>query len=147
MALADVPVENDEHLARMILTDKYVVKDTKTGKQKPKAEAFLPFSHVTLSVIRHREITEPELWEIGREVSSKREAGDKHGRKFPLVGRGDFLARNAREQKLDVKPVEGLGLPRNHADVIGWPSEKPAQMMRAIQLAACAIFVATPSRV
>ena len=141
MALADVPVEDGEQLARMILTEKHVRKESMTLKPA----AFLPFSRVELSVIRHREITETELWKIGRDVSAKREAGDELGRKFPLVGRGDFFARDAREQKLDVKPVEGFGLPRNHADVVGWPPERPAQMMRAIEIAARATFVPPPA--
>lgn len=131
----------------MILTGKYVLKDAKTGKCKPTPQAFLPYSRVELSVIRHREITETELWEIGRDISAKREAEDKFGRKFSLLGRGDFLASDAREQKLDVKPAEGLGLPRNHADVVGWPPEKPAQLMRAVQIAARATFIATPATV
>jgi hypothetical protein len=140
VVLADVPVEDGERLARMILTERWVNRANMT----PKPLAFLPYSLVELSVIRHREINETELWEIGREISVMREAGDQFGRKFPLVGRGDFLAQDVRELKLDVKPVEGEGLPRNHADVVGWPPEKPAQMMRAIQIAARAAFVPTP---
>lgn len=140
MTLGDVPVEDDERLARMILTEKHVRKESMTLKPA----AFLPFSRVELSVIRHRDITEAELWKIGLSVSAEREASDVSGRKFPLLGRGDFLARDVRELRLDVKPAEGSGLPRNHADVIGWPPEKPAQMMRAIEIAARATFVPPP---
>lgn len=128
----------------MILTDKHVRKDARTGKRTLTPLAFLPFSRVELSVIRHRAITETELWAIGREVSVMREAGDQFGRKFSLVGRGDFIASDARKHKLDVKPVEGLGLPRNHADVVGWPTDKPAQLLRAAQIAATATFVEAP---
>ena len=145
MALGDVAVEDDERLARMVLNDKWVRKDARTEELTLTPLAFLPYSRVELSVIRHREITAAELWEIGREVSAMREAGDQFGRKFPLLGRGDFSARDAREQKLDVMPVEGMGLPRNHADVVGWPPEKPAQLMRAIEIAARAKFVAPPA--
>ena len=145
MTLGDVPVDDDERLARMILTEKHVRKDIRTGKLTLTPLAFLPFSRVELSVIRHRAITETELWDIGREVSAMREASDQFGRKFPLLGRGDFLARDARAVKLDVRPVEGAEFPRNHADVVGWPPEKPAQMMRAVELAARAIFVPPPN--
>jgi hypothetical protein len=145
VALDDVPVEDDERLARTILTERHVRKDVRAEKLTPKPEAFLPFSRVELSVIKHREISEAELWAIGREVSAMREAGDQSGRNFPLVGRGDFRARDARELKLDVKPVEGLGLPRNHANIVGWPPEKPAQMMRAVEIAARATFVLPPA--
>lgn len=137
MTLDDVPVEDDERLARMILTDKYVRKDAKTEKLTPKPEAFLPYKHVALSVIRHRDLTEAELWEIGREVALKRER--------PLVGRGEFTARDVRVLNLDAVPVEGPELPRNHADIVGWPPEKPAQMLRATQIAAAATFVTAPS--
>lgn len=136
MALGDIPVEDGERLARMILTGKYVRKDARTEKLTPKPEAFLPYKHIELSVIRHRDLTESELWEIGRVVAVKRER--------PLVGRGDFSARDARAQSLDVVPAEGPDLPRNHADVVGWPSEKPAQLLRAVEIAAAAIFVAAP---
>ena len=141
MALDDIPVEDGERIARIILIEKWVDREN----MKPRPEAFLPYKHVELSVIRHRELTEGELWEIGREVSAMREAGDKFGRRFPLLGRGDFLARDARDLKLDVKSAEGSGLPRNHADVVGWPPEKPAQMMQAIKIAARATFVAPPA--
>ena len=137
MALGDVPVEDDEILARMILTAKYMRKDARTEKLTPKPEAFLPYKHVELSVIRHRDLTEGELLEIGREVAAKRD--------LPLLGCGDFSARDARAQNLDAVPAEGPKLPRNHADIVGWPPEKPAQMLRAAQIAALATFVAAPA--
>ena len=143
MSLADVPVEDDERLGRIIMVKKHVWE--KEGRFFPEPEAFLPYSRVKLSVIRHRDLTEDELWKVGRDVATMREAGDKFGRKFPLVGRGDFLARDTRTQNLDVKPVEGAGLPRNHADVVGWPSEKAAQLLLAEELAARAVFVAAPT--
>jgi hypothetical protein len=143
VSLADVPVEDDERLARIIMLKKQVWE--KEGRFFAEPEAFLPYSRRELSVIRHRDLTEDELWNIGRDVAAMREAGDKFGRKFPLIGRGDFLARDARTQNLDVKPVEGVGLPRNHADVVGWPSDKAAQLLHAEELAARAVFVAAPT--
>ena len=132
MALGNVPVEDNERLARMILTERHVRRESMAAKP----EAFLPYKHVTLSVIRHRELTEGELWEIGGKVAEKR------GR--TLVGRGDVLARIARAQNLDVVPEEGPDLPRNHADIVGWPPEKPLQLIRAAEIAAVADFVAAP---
>ena len=147
MALGNVPVEDDECLARMVLIKKHVVEDAQTGQLVPTPEAFLPYKHVELSVIRHRELTEDELWKIGREVVAEREAGDTFGRKFTLLGRGDIYALDAREQSLDAVPAEGPGLPRNHADIVGWPPEKAAQLLRAVKLAEKAKFVATPPAV
>jgi len=116
----------------MVLTEKHVRKESMTLKP----EAFLPYKHVELSVIRHRDLSEEELWDIGREVAQER------GR--PLVGRGDFSAKDARLQNLDAVPAEAPGLPRNHADIIGWPPEKPLQMLRAAEIAALAVFIPTP---
>ena len=143
MGLGDVPVEDGEQLARMILIEKHLRREKDKVTAKP--EAFLPYKHVELSVIRHRELSESELWEVGRDVSAKREAGDQFGRKFPLLGRGDFSARDARAQNLDAAPAEGPELPRNHADIIGWPLEKPAQMLHALKIAAVSSFVEAAS--
>lgn len=145
MGLGDIPVEDGERLARMILSEKHVRRER--GKVAAKPEAFLPCKRVELSVIRHRELSESELWEVGREVSAKREAGDQSGRKFPLLGRGDFFAQDARAQNLDAVPAEGPELPRNHADIIGWPPGKPAQMLRAVKIAALATFLEMPSTI
>ena len=101
-----------------------------------KAEAILPFKWVELSVSRHRDLTESELWELGQEVARKRSETER--REVPLVGRADFLARTARQQNLDVKPDEP---PRNHANIIGWPIEKSAQMSLAQQIAAQSVFI------
>jgi hypothetical protein len=136
VALGNVAVEDAEFLARVILTERYVRKDLKTGVRFPKPEAFLPFKMVELSVIRHRELVEGELWEICLDVATKRAR--------PLVGRGDSLAFAARAQKLDVVPSEGPDDPRNHADVVGWPPEKAAKMSLALEIAAGASFAAGP---
>jgi hypothetical protein len=136
MGLGDIPIDDEERLARIILTDKHVRKDARSENLTAKPEAFLPYKYVELSVIRHRELNEDELWKIGSEVAVKRAR--------PLVGRGDFLARDARAQNLDAVPAEGVEQPRNHAVVVGWPPEKPAQMLRAVQIAAAATYVAAP---
>ena len=97
----------------------------------------LPYKHVELSVSRHREISEDELRELGHEVARKR--SENEGRQFSLLGRVDFLARAPRLQGLDVKPSEP---PRNHANVIGWPAAKDAQMSLAQEIAAQSVFIA-----
>jgi hypothetical protein len=125
-----VPVEDDELVARFVLTRKHLPK----SGGGVKAEALLPFSRVELSVTRHRNLSESELLEIGNEVAEGRR--QKGGRAFPLVGRVDFLALVPREQGLDVIPAEGFDLPKNHADVVGWPAEKSAQMSLAQEIAA-----------
>lgn len=134
--MASVPVADAERLARFILTTKHVPK---VGGGV-KAEAVLPHSRVELSVIRHRDLSEAELWRTGDEVAQQRR--EKEKRAFPLVGRVDFLAGVPRAQALDVVPAEGPDLPRNHADVIGWPAAKDSQMSLAQQIAAQSVFIA-----
>jgi hypothetical protein len=130
--LAKVPVEDDERLARFVLTERYVPK--KGGGVA--AQALLPFRYVELSVSRHRDLAKGELWELGRQVARAR--SEKEGRSFPLVGRADFFARTARNLKLNVTPDEP---PRNHANVIGWPTEKSEQMNLAQELADRSDFI------
>lgn len=127
--LAAVPVADKEQLARFVLFEKHVRRSDGTIK----ADAILPFKHVELSVSRHRGLSDGEVWMLGRAVAGQRAR--------PLVGRADFSALVARQQSLDVVPSEP---PRNHANVVGWPPEKPAQMIRALEIAARATFTATP---
>lgn len=129
-SLAAVPVADEERLARFVLTERHIRKTDGTVR----AEAFAPFKHVEMSVTRHRDLSEEELWAMGRQVAE--------ARTLPLLGRADFLASEAHEQNLDVKPAEP---PRNHANVIGWPPEKPAQMIRALEIASRATYIANPA--
>lgn len=126
--LAAVPVDDAELLARFIFTTRHIRDDG--GTITAKAEAFAPFKHVKMSVTRHRGLSEEKVWDSGAEVGRRREVSEK--RKFPLVGRADFLSSTARNQNLDIVPEDP---PLNHADVVGWPPEKPAQMIRALELA------------
>lgn len=137
--MALVRVADEEVLARFVLTKKHVPK----AGGGVKAEAVMPYSRVQLSVIRHRDLGEDELWRTGDEVAQQRRA--KEGREFPLVGRVDFLASVARVRMLEVVPAEGPDLPRNHADVIDWPAAKDAQMSLAQQIAAESSFIPNPA--
>lgn len=129
-SLADVPVENGECLARFVFDKRHIPKKGCGIK----AEAMLPFKWTELSVTRHRELTEAEICSLGREVANQRSTPM---RKFELLGRADFPAQSARRLRLDVTPDEP---PRNHANILGWPTEKSAQMSLAQELAAQAEF-------
>jgi hypothetical protein len=132
VSLRDLPVDDDERLARMIHYRKHIKQD-----KFVKADAFLPYKHVELSVVRHRELSESEIWEIGRHIAALRE--------LPLLGRGDISAIDARNENLNVVPAEGPDLPKNHADIVGWPGDKPTQMLRAAMIAARATFARPPT--
>lgn len=125
------PVDSQESLARYILSKSHVRRQQ--GTLKP--DAFVPHPHTDLSVTRHREASDDELWEAGQAVS------DSRGK--PLLGRGDVLAATYLRQKLKVvaKPISGNP---NHADVSEWPSEKKLQKLIASEVSAVAKYVAVP---
>ena len=129
--LAQVPVDDDERLARFILDKRWAPK----GDEGVKAQALLAHKYVELSVGRHRDLAETEIWELGQEVALKRSETER--RAIPLVGRADFFARTVRGLGLNVKPNEPA---RNHANVIGWPSGKSAQTSLAQEIAAQSVF-------
>ena len=124
------PVSDDEWLARYVLRKEQVRAD---GTLKP--DTFMPFKWVELSVTRHLGLDEVELWEAGASVAA--ETGTT------LQGRADAQASVYVKHPLRVIPRP---LPRNpnHADVVGWPADKPAQKEIALLIAREATFKPKP---
>jgi hypothetical protein len=122
------PVDAGELLARFVLFSRHVRSSDNTVKP----EAFMPHPRVELSLTRHREATDEELWNEGIRVASIRTAA--------LYGRADVseAAFAAEELKVVAKPISENP---NHADAIGWPAEKPAQKIKALQIAGKANFL------
>lgn len=127
-------VTSDEQLARFILFGDWVRKSNKTVKQ----DAFIPHPHPDLSVTRHKNLSEQELWQAGQGIADARPA--------TLHGRADIRAAEVRRQALEVEPKPIASNP-NHANVIRWPVGKPAQKIIAQELAAKANFVPMPQPV
>jgi hypothetical protein len=123
-------VAQDERLARFITASKWIRKQDHTVKQ----DAFMPYPDNT-SVTRHIDLSEIEIWQVGLAVASTIQA--------TLHGRADVVADVVRSVRLDVRPDPTTTNP-NHAVIIGWPVEKDAQKSRAQQVAANAVFTATP---
>ena len=119
------PVDDTETLARFVVYSNEFRKSDKSIKPK----AFMPYSRVELSVNRHRESSEAELWSVGEQVASERQRS--------LYGRSDIAATSCRIAPLD---VEARPLPANpnHADVIGYPPKKEDQQSLALMLVASA---------
>ena len=115
------PVYDDELLARFIRYKRHI-RENGTVKQ----DAFIPHPHRDLSVIRHIALNENELWDIGRVIITH------------LYGRADIYAIEVLNQKLRIEPTS---TPRNHANITGWPPEKEAQKIIALELAVKALFV------
>jgi hypothetical protein len=123
-------VTNNELLARFITSSKWF-RNNQTVRQ----DAFIPYPYPDLSVTRHKSLSEQEIWKVGQEISDARPT--------TLYGRADVSAEEVRKQKLTVEPrpvPENL----NHACVLGWPLDKPAQKILALELAAVARFVPKP---
>lgn len=126
------PVDSDEAMARFVVQSSHIRKSNNTVKP----DAFIPHPHVELSLTRHREATDDELWREGERVAAIRHA--------TLHGRADVPARAFVDEGLAVvaKPI-----PKNpnHADVQGWPADKPAQKMKATEIAIKSILVLKPA--
>ena len=125
-----IPVADEELLARFIIHRSHVRSD---GTVRP--EAFIPYKQVELSVTRHRELPESELWGAGELVAQK--LGKT------LVGRADNQAVTFRTCGLQVVPTP-LDDDANHADVIDWPAEKSDQKALALEIAKEARFESIP---
>ena len=125
------PVLSHEQLARFILASNWIRK----ADQTIKPDAFIPHPYPDLSVTRHSNLSEEALWRVGQGIAAVRPA--------TLYGRADICAYAVRRQSLDVVSQPVANNP-NHANVTGWPADKPAQKIIAQELAAKAHFVPKP---
>ena len=119
------PVTDDELLARFVLVGKWIRND-----QTVRQDAFIPHPHPDLSVTRHIGLSESELWQLGQSVADKRA--------LPLYGRADIQALAVKTQSLRIEPTPE---PKNHANITGWPADKPSYKIIAQELTAAALFV------
>ena len=121
-------VEPNELLARFVFHGSHIRKSNQTVKP----DAFIPFPWPNLSVTRHQMATAGELWSVGTNVAA---ASGK-----TLHGRCDLVASDCLGRGLDVFADPVAGNP-NHANISRWPTDKPAQKVIALELAALASFV------
>lgn len=131
------PVEDDELLARYATQSGHFRSSDKLVKQS----LFLPHPRQELSVTRHREATEAEIWSAGINVSKAlcRE----------LYGRADIRASLCKIEALRVVAKPILKHPKirdnpNHADITGWPPAKEDQKAIALKFAASATKLIPP---
>ena len=92
------------------------------------AGAFMPPKDKRLSIYRTRCCTEEKIWWLGDWYVSRK----RRDRKVVLA-RGDLEVVEFEKLKLAISPDENPH-PR-HANVRGWPEDKPAQKMKAVELA------------
>ena len=133
--LANVPdVDSQEMLARYVFSKSHISRE----KRRIKPNAFMPPMNLELSVTRHRDTTEAEIWTIGDDTAAKTNR--------TLYARGDVLTATYCSQKLQVLAAPELSMNNpNHANVVGWPeNDKAAVKLIAMELAAVANFVPAP---
>lgn len=119
------PVDDEELLARYIVRKSEYRSD---GLVKP--GLFMPWSRSEISVNRHLECKESEIWQVGRHVAAVRQC--------ELQGRCDIAASACRIPPLKVVP-QPLSDNPNHAGIIDFPTEKKEdQKSLAMKLAAAA---------
>jgi hypothetical protein len=118
-------VADDELLARFIVNSNEFRSDNTV---RPKL--FIPYKYVALSVNRHRDCSEEEIWNVGYSVAEERQRA--------LHGRSDIRALSCRIGPLDVAPKPLLPANPNHADVTGFPTTKEDQQALAVKLASAA---------
>jgi hypothetical protein len=125
-------VASSELLARYITSSKWFRKQDQTVKQ----DAFIPpESPLELSVTRHLNLPENDIWNIGRRIAARISR--------TLHGRADVETSHVLAQSLSVVPQPVADNP-NHANIVGWSSDKDVRKMRALEIARVARFVANP---
>lgn len=125
-------VASSELLARYITASKWFRKQDQTVKQ----DAFIPPDEpLELSVTRHLNLNENDIWTIGKKIAGSISR--------TLHGRADVETAHVMAQQLNVVPHPVLDNP-NHANIVGWSSDKDVRKMRALEIARVARFVANP---
>ena len=87
-----------------------------------------------MSVTRKQNLSFQALKNIAQSIAT--------GRNKTLFGWANIKASSIREQPLDVIAAPEMENP-HHANIVGWPPDKPAQKMLAIELAKKATFEPT----
>lgn len=119
-------VSANEMLARFVFSSSHV-----RGDNSVKPDAFIPHPYNDLSVTRHREATDVELWAVGNRIGEERQR-TLHGRAD--VNTGTFLEAGLR---VNADPIAENP---NHAIAVGWPAEKSQQKLIAVTIAKQSAF-------
>ena len=93
----------------------------------------MPHPYIELSMTRHLQATEEELWADCRRVADLQQK--------TLYGRADVKAIAFVEQGPRVEAAPLLPENPNHVNATGWPTEKSAQKLMAIRIAKQARFL------
>ncbi|MBI4651268.1 hypothetical protein HY745_08300 [Candidatus Desantisbacteria bacterium] len=111
-------ITTDEPLCRYLTSSSHFSQQN----NRVKYSAFMPPSNLKLSIFRIVGLEENEIWEMG-----KKNISDKN-----LHGRAEISPMDINKAGLKIDPDN---IPERHANIIGWPDEKSARQMAAIELA------------
>lgn len=129
----DGTLDRAEVVARAILSKRWF--NQQTSALKP--DAFEPPSDGNLSVTRHQQAGDRELWTRCRAVADMRNKS--------LHGRADLSAAAVSNSR---DGMSVLAAPRGHdpghAHIVGWPPERAICLSVQVALAASAQFVPVP---
>lgn len=130
------PVAPTEPLARYLVHSDWFNK----GGGYVKRAAFMPrlnpkTSALEASVYRILSLSEAKIWQIGL-AKVANPAGKR------LYGRAELAAQTVKDLDLKIDPDD---IPRHHANIVGWPDEKPKQQSLAQHLAKAAALRLRPS--
>jgi hypothetical protein len=106
---------------------RYLFSHTHYSREKNivKPTAFLPAPNSDmLSVFRTSDLSNDEIWAIGNSVGQPSQR--------TLHGRADIVSLQVQKQGLVIDPNNN---PPRHANITGWPSEKPKRLSIAQELA------------
>lgn len=120
-------LENDETIARFLTSSGHFAKTKGTVKFR----ALLPRTDtMTTSVFRIDGLRERFIRLIGDHF-----VGEAIGPNRTLYGRGELDVEDVTNVGLEVAPTEE---PIRHADIVGWPENKPERKSLAMELEATA---------
>lgn len=124
------PVQPSENLSHYLFAESHY----DAMKKRVIYTAFMPRSDdLRVSVFRTSGLDEQYVWSIGEDV------GQKSNR--TLRARGDIIAVEVRKLDLDIDPDNN---PPRHANIIGWPQDKPKRQLIAQGLASVATLKLGP---
>lgn len=122
-------ISDDEILARYAMKSSHF----RPSDQTAKPELFMPHPHQELSLTRYLDATIEEVLAVGEEIAKNQNPSRT------LYGRADIQVIRCKVDSLRVVKDPTPTNP-NHANIKGFPLEKPKQKVIALKLAADSKF-------
>ena len=94
------------------------------SNDRVKYSAFMPPPNRCLSVFRIAGLAENDVWEIGKTIGERRT--------LPLLARADIKVSFVAETSLK---IDADDIPPRHANIIDWPEDHSAVILKAKELA------------